>query len=140
MSDNQPLSQLAASLMDADVSPSPSPARRTMASHMDHMDHAHKHWDEHKHTDKSCGQGWWAFVFYFLVFAIVLYFVFFALRPSFVLNGDDCSYSYSKSSYGDDSYDNREINNGKLLGSAIVGALILIFIFWLFTWLLNSTH
>jgi hypothetical protein len=127
MSDSQPLSQLAASLMDADVSPSPSPARRT-------MDHT-----TYKHGDEQCGTGWWAFIFYFLVFALILYFVFFALRPSFVLNGEDGSYSYSKSSYGDD-YDNREINNGKLLGSAIVGSLIIIFVFWLFSWFLNSTH
>jgi hypothetical protein len=138
--------------MDADVSPSPSPARRTMIPSlrktptkydhmsMDHMDHVHDHAHKHKHADENCGTGWWAFVFYFLVIAIILYFVFFALRPSFVLNGDDCSYSYSKSSYGDDHYDDREINNGKLLASAIIGALILIFVFWLFWYLLSAVY
>ncbi len=116
MSDNQPLSQLAASLMAQDMTPSPSPARRSLAK------------AEHKH-EEGC-VGWWAFVFYFLVFALVYYFVFFALRPSFVLNGDDKS--YSRSSYSDD--DDREISNGKLLGSAIVASLITIFVFWIFWW------
>jgi len=147
MSDNQPLSQLAASLMEADVSPSPSPAKFQMKSDLyarpspvnaDLHDHMHDHIHDHKHHNKEehCGYGWWSFIFYFLVFALVLYFVFFALRPSFVLNGEDCSDSFSNS-YGKDD---REINNGKLLCSAIVGSLIIIFVFWIFSWILNNVY
>ena len=117
-SDNMPLSQLAASLMDADSSPAKAESHRA---------HSHSH-------AEGCAHGWWAFVFYFLVIALVLYFVFFALRPSFVLKDSDDS--HSRSSYSSDCSD--EIDNGKLLGSAIVGALILIFVFWLFSWLAGS--
>jgi hypothetical protein len=115
-SDNMPLSQLAASLMDADDMP---------ATHV--HEHAHVH-------DESCSHhSLWAFVFYFLVIALVLYFVFFALRPSFVLK--QCNDSHSRSDEHSD-----EIDNGRLLASAVVGALILIFIFWLFSWLMSSMY
>ena len=117
VSSDQPLSALAASLMENDVSPSPS-----------RMHHS-------SHSEESHHGGWWKFVFYFLVIALILYFVFFALRPSFVL--DDCHDSRSRSS---EDYGEREINNGKLLGSAVVGALVLIFIFWLFSWAVSATH
>lgn len=121
VSSDQPLSALAASLMENDVSPSPSRVQK------------------HSHVgEESCHGGWWKFVFYFLVIALVLYFVFFALRPSFVLD-DDCRDSRSRSSE-DYGYGEREINNGKLLGSAIVGALLLIFVFWLFSWAMSATH
>jgi len=120
LSENAPLSALAASLMENDVSPSPM-----RSSH-------------HMHHDSHCGHGWWSFVFYFLVIALVLYFTFFALRPSFVL--EDKHHSYSHGGYSSDDYhDDREINNGKLLGSAIVGALIIIFVFWLLWWLVNGS-
>ena len=117
-SDNMPLSQLAASLMDADDMPSPAMQKQS-----------------HAHADKSegCAHSWYAFVFYFLVIALVLYFVFFALRPSFVLKQEDDSRSFSRS---EDSAD--EIDNGRLLGAAVVGALLLIFIFWLFSFFAGS--
>ena len=118
LSENAPLSALAASLMENDVSP--SPVRSSVA-----------------HTESHCHGGWWAFVFYFLVIALVLYFTFFALRPSFVLND---SHSYSRSrGYSSDEQDDREINNGKLLGSAVVGALIIIFVFWVLSWLAQGS-
>ena len=118
LSENAPLSALAASLMENDVSPSPMRA-------------------SHSHVEKSCHGNWWSLVFYFLVIALVLYFAFFALRPSFVL--DDC-HSYSRSrGYSSDEQDDREINNGKLLGSAVVGALIIMFVFWLLMWLSNGS-
>ena len=115
-SENQPLSALAQSLMENDMSPSPVRV-------------------SHKAAEGHCHQSWWAFVFYFLVIALVLYFVFFALRPSFVLED---SHSRSYSSNSSDSED-REINNGKLLGSAVVGALLVIFVFWLLSWLAGSS-
>ena len=116
LSDTAPLSALAASLMENDISPSPIRASR--------------------HADAHCGHGWWAFVFYFLVIALVLYFVFFALRPSFVL--EDNKHSYSRG-YSSDEHDDREINNGKLLGSAVVGALIIIFVFWVLWYLASGS-
>jgi len=117
---DQPLSALAASLMENDVSP--SPARASAA-----------------HAGASCGHGWWAFVFYFLVIALVLYFTFFALRPSFVLEDNKHSYSHSRGYSSEDYHDEREINNGKLLGSAIVGALIIIFVFWVLWYLASGS-
>lgn len=119
VSNDQPLSALAASLMENDVSPSPSRVQK------------HQEYKSESHSG-----GWWKFLFYFLVVALILYFVFFALRPSFVL--DDCHDSRSRSS--EDGFGDREINNGKLLGSAIVGALLIIFIFWLFSWAMSATH
>ena len=95
----QPLSQLAASLMEGDVTPSPSPRM------------------EMKHDHHHQGYGWWAFIFYFLVFALILYFVFFALRPSFVLDGNHSG------SFSSDDNDDREINNGKLNFNAHSGEL-----------------
>jgi len=118
-SDSQPLSSLAKSLMENDMSPSP-----VHASH-------------HHAAEEHCHSSWWAFVFYFLVVALVLYFVFFALRPSFVLEDSHSSYSSNSSSYGHG--DEREINNGKLLGSAIVGALLVIFVFWVLWYLANGS-
>ena len=118
-SDNsQPLSMLAMSLMEADETPN-------AASYMDHHHH-------HVAEEGGC-RGWVAFLFYFLVLALIFYFLYFALRPSFVLNNDDCSDSRS---FSDDHF--REINNGKLLGAAILSALVLIFICWLFAWLAGA--
>ena len=115
--DSQPLSMLAMSLMEADETPN-------AASYMDHHHHHH-----HVAEEGGC-RGWVAFLFYFLVLALIFYFLYFALRPSFVLNNDDCSDSRS---FSDDHF--REINNGKLLWAAILSALALIFICWLFAWL-----
>lgn len=113
---NVSLSELAKSLMDQD-GVSPSPVRASAAAH----------------KEEHCAHGWWAFLFYFLIISLILYFVFFCLRPSFVLK--DCgSDSHSRSS---EDFEDREIDNGKLLGSAIVGALILIFVFWLLSFLAN---
>ena len=112
------LSMLARSLMEADE------PEMKMDRHVDHSDHA-----DH---DEGCAHGWWVFIFYFLVIALVLYFLFFALRPSFVMK-DNHSSSSDSHSLSDDLCG--EIDNGRLLGSAIVGALLLMFVFWLLTWL-----
>ena len=114
---DQPLSALAASLMETDSVP------MKQTAHADHMDH------------HGCAHGWWSFVFWFLVLAVFFYFVYFALKPDFVLKKDchDSSESHSRS-YGDD----KEIDNGRLLGAAIVTALLLIFLVWLLTWLAGS--
>ena len=110
MSSEQPLSELARSLMEADSMPS-SPYVEKM----------------HKHHEKDC-HGWWAFVFYFLVFAVAFYFLYFALRPHFVLK--QCGSHSDSRSFDED----RELDNGRLLGAAIVSALVLIFVLWLFFW------
>ena len=119
-----PLSQLAESMMQADA----SPRRMDLSAHDAH--HDLHHGDGH-----HAYSGWVAFVFYFLVLAVLFYFLYFALRPYFVLKSDDCHDSHSRSqSYGDH---HDEIDNGKLLGAAVVSALILIFVFWVFSCLVN---
>jgi hypothetical protein len=123
MNSDVPLSQLAESMMQADASP------RRMDMSMGSHDHAHDHHQGHHYS------GWVAFVFYFLVLSVLFYYLYFALRPYFVLKQDDCYDSHSRSrSYGDDK---DEIDNGRLLGAAVVTALILIFVFWVFGWFLN---
>ena len=120
VSDNAPLSMLAASLMENEPSPSPARVRvdrEVVAHHHHHHDHDHGNY------------GIWSFVFGFLLIALVFYFLYFALRPSFVLE-QDCD-SRSKSSDSDDRHDGREISNGRLLGAAVLSALILIFVLWL---------
>lgn len=113
---DQPLSALAASLMEADSAPE-----------------MHREMHHAAHHDHGCSaSGWWAFVFYFLVLALVFYFLYFALRPYFVLKQDKCDDSHSRS-FSDDR--DGEIDNGRLLGAAIVTALILIFIFWVLSFL-----
>lgn len=127
--DNVPLSALAQSLMDQDVSPSP---RYSRPASLSPVASAHRH---HVAEEKSCGYGWWAFIFYFLVFALVFYFLYFALRPSFVLN--QCHDSRSHSS---DEHDEGEINNGKLLAAAVISALILLFVVWIFWYACSSWY
>lgn len=117
---DQPLSALAASLMETDSVP-----LKQTAVHADHADHA----------AHGCGYGWWSFVFWFLVLAVFFYFVYFALKPDFVLK-KDCHDSSESRSY---SYDSDEIDNGRLLGAAIVTALILIFVFWVLSWLAQGS-
>lgn len=121
-SNETPLSMLAMSLMEADEVPATAELRTSV-----HADHHHDHAHDHAHHHEESGHGWLSFLFFFLVIALVFYFVYFALRPSFVLKHDDCSDSRS---YTDDHW--QEIDNGKLLGAAVVSALILLFVFWLF--------
>jgi len=120
---DQPLSALAASLMETDSVPAQK------AAYADSVDHSH-----------GCGHGWWSFVFWFLVLAVFFYFVYFALKPDFVLK-KDCHDSSDSRSYGSYSHDDhKEIDNGRLLGAAIVTALLLIFLVWVLTWLAGSAH
>lgn len=122
-----PLSMLAMSLMEADEAPE-TVVRTSEVRVQDDILHQHEH--HHKHQEQ--GYGWLSFVFYFLVLALIFYFLYFALRPSFVLKNDDCSDSRS---YSEDHY--REIDNGKLLGAAVLSALVLIFIMWVFSCLVK---
>ena len=121
VSDNAPLSMLAASLMENE--PSPSPARVRVEREVVVHDHAHHHHHDHDH-----GYGLWSAIFLFLLLALVFYFLYFALRPSFVLE-QDCD-SRSKSS-DEQGHDGREISNGRLLGAAVLSALILLFVLWI---------
>lgn len=117
---DQPLSALAASLMETDSVP------LKQSAHADVAHHGH-----------GCGHGWWSFVFWFLVLAVFFYFVYFALKPDFVLK-KDCHDSSDSHSYGY-GHGDKEIDNGRLLGAAIVTALLLIFLFWVLSWLANSS-
>jgi hypothetical protein len=116
---NQPLSQLALSLMDEDTA---APLMREERSlHMSRSYEAEEH---------SCSHGWWSFILLFLLIAIVVYFLYFALRPSFVLK-KNC---HSDSRSGDDW---EEIDNGRLLGAAVLTALVLIFLVWILHYLVH---
>jgi hypothetical protein len=129
-----PLSQLARSLLDE--SPSPSPVARPSVRVETFRDvqvtprATHLH-----HEEKHChGYSWWHAVLLFLLLAIIFYFLFFALRPWFVLNQCDDSHSWSE----EHGHHEGEINNGKLLGSAVLAALIVLFVLWIF-WALASS-
>ena len=126
VSDNAPLSMLAASLMENE--PSPSPARVRVGRDPIYEPIAHAHHHHHDHHEQ--GFGAWSFVFGFLLLALVFYFLYFALRPSFVLE-QDCDSRSKSSSDCDDRHDGREISNGRLLGAAVLSALILIFVLWI---------
>ena len=130
VSDNAPLSMLAASLMENE--PSPSPARVRVEREVVY-EPAHKHHHHHDHQ----GMGVWSAIFGFLLLALVFYFLYFALRPSFVLEQDCDSRSKSDS---DDRHDGREISNGRLLGAAILSALILLFVLWLASCLFRHAY
>ena len=125
MNSDVPLSQLAQSMMQADA----SPRHMDMSMESEHAHHSHHSHHEHHYS------GWVGFVFYFLVLAVLFYFLYFALRPYFVLKQDDCYDSHSRTrSYGDDK---DEIDNGRLLAAAVVSALVLIFVFWVFSCLMS---
>lgn len=131
-----PLSALAQSLMDNDVSPSPLPVRsmdrmdRMGMDKMDHMDHMHDH---HHHHHQKSKMGFSHFLFYFLVLVLVFYFLYFALRPYFVLRQDCDSRSQQSSQQSSDESDSRDISQSRLLVSAIFSAVVLMFVLWLFS-------
>lgn len=128
-----PLSALARSLLDESPSPSPvatRPAVRVETFRDVQVTPAAQHVHEHKHCH---GYSWWHAVLLFLLLAIVFYFLFFALRPWFVLNQCDDSHSWSE----ENNHHEGEINNGKLLGSAVLAALIVLFVLWVL-WALMS--
>lgn len=127
---DQPLSQLALSLMDDDTraavtgrTPGDVVVDREVFTH-DHHHHAH---------GCATGYGWASFVFFFLIAAIVFFFLYWCLKPSFVLKNNCHSRSSSESS---ENWEH-EIDNNKLLGAAIVSSLVLIFVLWLI-WLAYS--
>jgi|SRR5579883_2383861 hypothetical protein len=127
--DQVPLSVLAQSLLDQSPSPSPRATMRgmepiTVRETRVEVSPVYRG-KEHCHS----GWSWWAAIFLFLIFAIAFYFLYFALRPSFVLNHCDESHSWSE------DHGEGEINNGKLLGAAILSALVLIFLFLILMWL-----
>lgn len=128
---NQPLSQLALSLMDADAAAEHTmPAMPVYATHAVPVAAPVVHTHVHEHDHKNCGHGFWSFLFLWLVIAVVLYFLFFALRPSFVLK----RHCGSSSSDSNEDWDRREIDQGRLLGSAILISLVLILLVWLFSY------
>jgi len=144
MSD-QPLSALAASLMEQDVSPSPlargasrADALRSRASpdttryvmNGDAANYA-KHDAKHDaHYGQTACQGWsfWHFLFVMLVLVLIFYFLYFALRPYFVLEQNCCDDNSSE----EHSNDNKQCSQGRLLGAAIISAVILLIVMWMF--------
>ena len=77
--------------------------------------------DDHMYGEENAGQGWWFFLFWFLVIGVIVWFLLFALKPDFVLNEDDHCRK------------NGEVDQGRVLGCAIVISLIIIFLVWIFS-------
>jgi hypothetical protein len=131
-----PLSMLAMSLMEADEAPEAVVRADTFRNYeapmQDMHDHMHDHMHDDHHDHHEGGQSWLSFIFYFLVLVIIFYFLYFALRPSFVLRHDECSDSRS---FSDDQH--REINNNRLLWSAVISSLVLVFVMWIFWWVVK---
>ena len=74
------------------------------------------------------GNGWWFYLFWFLVIGIIVWFLLFALKPDFVLKDDD------------DHHSTGEVDQGKVLLWAVIISLIAIFLVWLFHWGSNAGH
>lgn len=133
--DQVPLSVLAQSLMDQSPSPSPMvrPAPLTRSARVEPVVVRESRVEVSPvyKQDKHCGGSWswWGVILLFLLFAVAFYFLYFALRPSFVLNQCDDSHSWSE------DHQEGEINNGKLLGAAVLSALALVLVLWLLMWL-----
>ena len=79
--------------------------------HHDHHDHRHEY-----------GNGWWFYLFWFLIVGIIVWFLLFALKPDFVLKTDE------------DDHETGEIDQGKVLLWAVIIALIVVFLVWIFQW------
>ncbi len=78
--------------------------------------------EEHYDNNSGCGNGWWFFLFWFLVIGIIIWFLLFALKPDFVQKTDD-----------EDNVTG-EVDQGKVLLWAVIIALIAIFLIWIFQW------
>lgn len=73
-------------------------------------------------NDEQCGNGWWFFLFWFLIVGLIVWFLLFALKPDFVQFTDE-----------DDNVTN-EVDQGKVLLWAVIIALVIIFLVWVFQW------
>lgn len=76
---------------------------------------------EHHHHCET-GNGWWFYLFWFLVIGIIVWFLLFALKPDFV----QCD--------NDDHSPDGKVDQGKVLLWAVVISLIAIFLIWIFHW------
>ena len=77
-----------------------------------------KGWEE----NEQCGNGWWFFLFWFLIVGIIVWFLLFALKPDFVQHTDE------------DDNATGEVDQGKVLLWAVIIALAIIFLMWIFQW------
>ena len=73
-------------------------------------------------THCGSGNGWWFYLFWFLIIGIIVWFLLFALKPDFVQKSDD------------DHNCNGEVDQGRVLLWAVIIALIAIFLIWIFQW------
>ena len=87
-----------------------------------------EHSVEREHTHCGTGNGWWFYLFWFLIVGIIVWFLLFALKPDFVQKNDD-----NRDCTG-------EVDQGKVLLWAVIIALIAIFLIWIFHWGYGSYH
>ena len=80
------------------------------------------------HDHCSTGNGWWFYLFWFLIIGIIVWFLLFALKPDFVQKDDD------------DHNSTGEVDQGKVLLWAVIIALIAIFLIWIFQWGFYGGH
>lgn len=83
---------------------------------------------DHHHDHHHCGNGWWFYLFWFLIIGIIVWFLLFALKPDFVQKDDD-DYNYTG-----------EVDQGKVLLWAVIIALIAVFLIWIFQWGMNGGY
>ena len=85
--------------------------------------------EHHKHHEhQPCGNGWWFYLFWFLIIGIIVWFLLFALKPDFVQKDDD------------DYNSTGEVDQGKVLLWAVIIALIAVFLVWVFQWGFYGNH
>lgn len=75
-----------------------------------------------KHVySNGCG-NWVGYLFWFVIIAIIVWFLLFSLKPDFVQKKDE------------NGNPTGEVDHGRVLLSAIIIALIICFIIWIFQW------
>jgi heme/copper-type cytochrome/quinol oxidase subunit 2 len=76
----------------------------------------------HQASKHGCYNDWWFYLFWFLIVAVIAWFLLFALKPDFVQKDDD-----NENPTG-------EVDQGKVLLWAVIIGLVAVFLIWIFQW------